>query len=535
MAPSPTQVSAVRMMAHPGIFRIGVGVVLTGTALPLPDVYMSRHHHFMMRHMPMSATMMVGMLLIGMGTLLAGYALVPPRASALTLPPVRIVPSDRERLTSAHAGLLIILLFAVIIDAAKPATLGLVLPGLRHEYGISADQAALLPLVALTGTVVGSLCWGVAADRIGRRPSILLAAVLFTATSVCGAMPSYAWNLITCFAMGSAAGGMVPTLFALLAESIPSRLRGRWSVLLASLGASGGYLLATGMAAAFESVSWRLLWLSGLPTGILLVALNRYIPESPRFLLARGDIAAAEAVMRSYDMRTEPVTDCGDQRAMSENGGLRQLVAHRVYGPRFLVAAVLSLSWGLVNYGFLTMLPTMLDGAVGAGFADLLFVASLCALPISFVVALAYERLGSRRSLMLYAGGSAAALATMSLVPAGVQAARPTLLGLQIVVVLITCSGLSAMLGPYTAEVFPTALRGSAGGLGAAFGKAGGVIGPPIVAVIAASGGMGLAALAVAVPLGACVAMVAVRGIDTSGVTLENMAPHVPESAASRA
>lgn len=528
MAPSPTQASPVRSMARPGLFRLGVSAVLTGTALHLPDVYMSRHHDFMMSHMPMSVTMAVGMALIGVGTVVAGYALVPRRATAPALPAVRIIPSDRERLTPAHAGLLAVLLFAVIIDVAKPATLGLVLPGLRREYGISADQAALLPLVALTGTVVGSLGWGLAADRIGRRPSILLAAVLFTATAVCGAMPSFTWNLVTCFAMGSAAGGMVPTLFALLAESIPSRLRGRWSVLLASLGASGGYLLATGMAAALEAISWRFLWLSGLPTGILLVLLNRYIPESPRFLLARGDTEAAEAVMRRYDMRTEPVEQSATRRTPVEPEGLRQLVAHRPYAVRFLMVAVLSLSWGLVNYGFLTMLPTMLDSAVRVDFADLLFVASLCALPISFVVAFAYERLGSRRSLMLYAGGSAVALVTMSLVPAGVQADRPTLLGLQIMVILITCSGLSAMLGPYTAEVFPTTLRGSAGGLGAAFGKAGGVIGPPIVAIVAASAGMGMAALSVAVPLGLCVGMVAARGVETSGVALEDIEAPAP-------
>ncbi|MCF6744047.1 MFS transporter [Blastococcus sp. KM273128] len=533
MARSPAGESAVRTMARPGAFRLGVAIVLAGTLLHLPDVFMSGHHDFMMSHMPMSATMVLGMVLIGVGTVLAGYALVPRRSTAPALPPLRIVPSDRDRLTPAHAGLLAVLLFAVVIDVAKPATLGLVLPGLREEYGISADQAALLPLVALTGTVVGSLAWGVAADRIGRRPSILLAAVLFTATAVCGAMPSFTWNLITCFAMGSAAGGMVPTLFALLAESIPSRLRGRWSVLLASLGASGGYLLATGMAAALEAVSWRFLWLSGLPTGLLLVALNRYIPESPRFLLARGDAAGAEAVMRTYDMRTEPMAASADPPGTGA-GGLRELVQHRPYALRFVMVAVLSLSWGLVNYGFLTMLPTMLDSAVQVDFAKLLFVASLCALLISFAVAFAYERLGSRRSLMIYAGGSAVALVTMSLVPASVQATSPLLLGLQIVVVLITCSGLSAMLGPYTAEVFPTALRGSAGGLGAAFGKAGGVVGPPVVAVVAASGGMGLAALAVAVPLGACVAMVAARGIETSGIALEDLAAATSAPAGSR-
>jgi len=84
-----------------------------------------------------------------------------------------------------------------------------VTPGMRAEYGLSAAMVALLPLSGLTGTTVGSFIWGALADVFGRRASILLAAILFVGTSICGAMPSFYWNVVMCFMMGLAAGGML--------------------------------------------------------------------------------------------------------------------------------------------------------------------------------------------------------------------------------------------------------------------------------------------------------------------------------------
>ncbi len=71
--------------------------------------------------------------------------------------------------------------------------------------------------------------WGALADIYGRRASILLAAVMFVGTSICGAMPSFAWNLFMCFMMGLAAGGMLPVANALLAEIMPTNTEaGAW-------------------------------------------------------------------------------------------------------------------------------------------------------------------------------------------------------------------------------------------------------------------------------------------------------------------
>src|SRR3546814_1310226 len=74
------------------------------------------------------------------------------------------------------------------------------------EYGVSRATASLLAFFALVGTVLGSFVWGIVADIYGRKASILLSAVMFVGTSICGAMPSLAWNIGMCFLMGAAAG-----------------------------------------------------------------------------------------------------------------------------------------------------------------------------------------------------------------------------------------------------------------------------------------------------------------------------------------
>src|SRR3954453_23090996 len=139
------------------------------------------------------------------------------------------------------------------------------------------------------------------ADRIGRRAAILLASLMFIGTSICGTMPSYGVNLFMCFLMGIAAGGMLPIVYALMAESVPAGPRGWLVVRHGGMGTVGGTPPAAGFAALLEPVySWRALWLMNLPTGIAMLILNRWIPESPRFLLDQGRVDEASHVLAQY-------------------------------------------------------------------------------------------------------------------------------------------------------------------------------------------------------------------------------------------
>jgi len=151
---------------RPIAFWIGATFVTLGVLAHLPDYFAAGDMHFHMAGMPMSRVMIAGMFLVAAGMVLATWGLLaptPPSAHRSATYQLRAI--DDAALTSAHWGLLFVLGVALIIDVMKPATLGFILPGLRAEYGISTREAATLPFVALTGTTIGSLIWGILADR----------------------------------------------------------------------------------------------------------------------------------------------------------------------------------------------------------------------------------------------------------------------------------------------------------------------------------------------------------------------------------
>lgn len=253
------------------LFWGGCAAISLGVLLHLPMLAMAHSMGNHLSGMPMDGSMYLGMALIGLGVPAAIIGALPKHrtphdAHAGTL----FEAPDDTPLGRWHATVLLVLTLGLIIDTMKPATLGFVLPGMRGEYGIDRATAALLPFAALTGTTVGSFVWGWLADVYGRRVSILLSTILFVSTSICGAMPSFGWNLLMCFLMGSSAGGMLPVVYTLLAEVMPPRHRSWVLVLVGGTGLVGGYLAASGAAHLFEpEFGWRSLWLQGFPTGLL--------------------------------------------------------------------------------------------------------------------------------------------------------------------------------------------------------------------------------------------------------------------------
>ena len=282
-------------------FWAGCAAISAGVLLHLP---MLGHAHHMagnrLAGMPMDPWMYLGMALIALGVPLACWGALPgqrtPHGDAAG---TNYEAPDTTRIGRWHAAVLLVLTMGLVIDVMKPATLGFVMPGMSLEYAITESTASLLALVALTGTTVGSVLWGRVADLFGRRAAILLSALMFIGTAICGAMPTFEWNLAMCFLMGASAGGLLPITFTLMAETVPSAHRGWLLVALGGIGTSAGYLLAAGAAAWLEPMfSWRVLWLLGLPTGAIIVVLYRFIPESPRFLSSVGLESQARAVLR---------------------------------------------------------------------------------------------------------------------------------------------------------------------------------------------------------------------------------------------
>jgi putative MFS transporter len=457
----------------------------------------------------------MALIVLGLGS--AVWGLLPPRRRPGEEPAevvsARFAALDGAKLTPAHWILVVVLTFGLVVDTMKPASLGFVVPGMEVEYGISRGTAALLPWVAISGTVIGSLVWGYLADIFGRRSTIMLSTLIYVATSICGFMPSFGWNLVMCFFMGASAGGMLPTVYSLMSESMPADKRGWLIVGQSGLGAALGYLAASGGSTLLAPhYSWRILWLMGAPTGLILLGLSRWIPESPRFLLARGRVAEATAVMRRYGIQSVPATP-----TVAVAGAPARLPLSVLFRSplvrRTLPILLYGVGWGIVNWAFITFLPTLLqNSATGAKASELLFASSVFALPTTVIAAIAYAKWSSKGTLVVCSGCTFVVLVLFAVL--GVGNAGGSTLVVMLSVLLASSNGMIAALAPYATEVYPTQVRAAGSGLAAAAGKAGGLFGPLLVTTAPEIGDM---ALVCALPVGVAALVLLVTGMETAG------------------
>jgi putative MFS transporter len=520
------------MLSRRGVFRAGVVAVTVGVSLHLPMYLQGRDMGFRLVGMPIDAPMIAGMVLIVAGLVAAIWGLIPQRVPTGETPDVaaHVRALDDAPIKPAHVALMLVMAAAETIDVMKPATLAFVLPGMTREYGLRSPlhpsgsiPAALLPLAGITGTVLGSFLWGWMGDRLGRRPSILIAAMTFIATSICGSMPSFALNMVMCFVMGLGVGGMLPIMFTIMAETIPARHRG-WLLVLIGGDVAGAYIITSWLAAALiPSLGWRILWLIGFPTGVLLILLNRWIPESPRFLLAHGRTHEAVDIMQRYGaaLVREPEPSAPAGPAAGESGAL-------LSRPPFLAAAIvvalLGVGIGLVSFGFQLWIPSNLQklGIPEADANRLLRNSAIAGFPLNFLVAWLYGFWSSKRTLVLMAGLTALALLGFVLAGDSIASSR-TLLYALLVMPIWGISSVVAALSAYSAEIFPTALRSRGTGLAAGFSKAGGVLIIALVTLAVAPPSIAATALIGAIPMALAAIAVAAFGTETRNRRLEEI------------
>ena len=318
-------------------------------------------------------------------------------------------------------------------------------------------------------------------------------------------MPEFGWNLVMCFLMGSSAGGMLPVVYTLLAEILPPRHR-RWAlVLVGGTGMIGGYLAASGAAYLLEpTFGWRALWLQGFPTALLLLALARFLPESPAFLAAQGRISELDMMASRFGIvKVDPLSPTQEHPQPKSPTGLA------------IALIVTALSWSFVNFGLLLWLPMDLQtkGYSAGLVSGVIASSSLLALPTIALAAWIYSRISSKWTLV-----GTIVLTVIAMV--GALLPPQFLIGHHILVATVTLlivgtNGTIAVLLPYTAESIPAAIRGRATGLVAGSSKFGGIA-VQLAAIAGLFPTLGGAALALLAPTALSAVMVALTGRETN-------------------
>jgi putative MFS transporter len=371
-------------------------------------------------------------------------------------------------------------------DAMQVLSIGFSAPSIAKSFGIALPQALQTGTWFFVGMLVGAFVFGRLADRIGRRPVLLMAVLVDACFGVASAFaPDLAWLLVFRFATGVGVGGTLPVDYTMMAEFLPSDRRGRWLVLLESFWAVGTVLLAVLalLALRWGDNAWRVIFLvTGLPA-LVGIVLRLSVPESPMYLNRSGASEQARAVLERIarvNGRTAPIPPLAPEIAVKQS--LFALFSGKLRRRSLALFA----AWALISiayYGVFVYLPVKL-GAAGFGFMrgqEFLILLAAVQLPGFALAAYGVERWGRKPTLVGFLLLSAAGCMLYSLGSTTAVVVGSTLL------MSFALLGTWGALYAFTPEVYPTDLRASGMGTAGAVARFGGLFAPAVVAPVMAT------------------------------------------------
>lgn len=291
--------------------------------------------------------------------------------------------------------------------------------------GLTSFDKELVTSLLLVGAAVGAPGAGALADRIGRRPTLLLTAACFIAGVLGAAFAPWFWFLVCMrFVIGLAVGAASMVVPLYIGEMAPPSTRG-------SLVSFNQLAITTGILVSFlvdyflgSTGNWRLMFgLAAIPATLLLVGMLTR-PESPAFLVAHGRERQARQVLGRLRASPEDVDDeiAQIKDVARTEGGWRDTVAPRV---RPMLVVGLSLAIFQQVTGINTVIyyaPTLLHGAGFGSSASLLANVGVGAVNVALTIVAIWliDRVG-RRPLLI--GGTAGMVVGMAVLGASFAAA----------------------------------------------------------------------------------------------------------------
>jgi Sugar phosphate permease len=414
-------------------------------------------------------------------------------------PELLIVRLERLPMSRSLIWMRVIIGFATLFDGFETLAIAFVMPVLIQEWHLAPVEVGAIISIGYVGQLVGALFFGWLAERWGRLHCLLITVLIFTAMSLSCV---FAWSgaalMAFRFVQGIGTGGEVPIASAYINEFIGAKNRGKFFLLYEVLFPVGLMLAGLIGYAVVPHYGWRAMFIIGVIPALVTIPLRFFLPESPRWLLSKGHVAQATAVVERMEREVEksgqalpPVPEIAAQpaaAAKAAKGKWTELFSP-FYLPRTLMIWVLWLSAYMINNGMTTWLPSLyktifklpLDQSLFYGFCT-----QACGVATSIICAFFIDRVGRRKWYITAFGAAVVPLAVMS--ATGVVAATQVWVFCTIAYACLQTVTFSLYL--YSAELYPTRIRAIGNGFGSAWLRLGSALGPVIVGTIVAGNGI---------------------------------------------
>ena len=385
---------------------------------------------------------------------------------------------ENQRLGGLQIRVAAICTLIQMCDGYDVGSIGWAVPSLTHAWGVAPSAFALAFLWSNLGVMVGALLSGPLGDRLGRKPVLMVSVTIFGLASLASAFSqSLEFLAATRFFTGfGIAGGFTGTT-ALTGDYTPQKLRATMIMVTFTGAPLGGFIGGQVVALLLhEGYGWPIIFIIGgaFPL-VLLLIIALWLPESPRFLAARTNLAPRHLALLQ---RLEIASESGEPPSvdLARGNPIKML-----FGEGYALQTVLL--WivffcSLVNlYLFVFWLPEILH-LTGLTPSESVFATSLHALgAIAAVLYLGYliDRFGAQRALALHYAVGIIFIALIALV------AMPYV-ALLIVVFLSGATVIGSQTGANAAcgALYPARMRTSGIGWALGIGRLGGIAAAPL-------------------------------------------------------
>ena len=269
-----------------------------------------------------------------------------------------------------HRNFFILAFLGIMFDAADFALFGAALPPIAREFGLGPAQAGGLATIGLVGAFAGALFWGTVSDYIGRRASFLATVSIFALFT---GLVAASWNVLALatfrFLSNFGLGGEVPVTLTLASEFSPGRIRGRMTGTMMAAFPVGLVVAAALSLAIVPNLGWRALFVVGVVPAVLLFFVRRYMPESVRYQLSRGQVDEAQRTVEEIERQALGSGKSAPMQAIALAGAAADTAKRGVTvfalfedgrARRTILLWIVSFCFLWSSNGILFMLPTIL-------------------------------------------------------------------------------------------------------------------------------------------------------------------------------